>query len=92
MNSRTLATLAIIGMSPVTEAFWRMECRGSTGLARIDPIVDFSKISPHAHTVHGSSGEFFYLASHCTLLSRVGSIEEIIIYMSFVRLWSKFNL
>ncbi|KAI0490552.1 hypothetical protein F4859DRAFT_12105 [Xylaria cf. heliscus] len=56
MNSRTLATLAIIGMSPVTEAFWRMECRGSTGLARIDPIVDFGVISGHAHTVHGSSG------------------------------------
>ncbi|KAI0443901.1 hypothetical protein F4803DRAFT_287540 [Xylaria telfairii] len=56
MNSRTLATLAIIGMSSVTDAFWRMECRGSTGLARIDPIVDLGKISPHAHTVHGSSG------------------------------------
>ncbi|KAI0459952.1 hypothetical protein F5B21DRAFT_203547 [Xylaria acuta] len=56
MNSRTLATLAILGMSPVTEAFWRMECRGSTGLARIDPIIDFSKVSGHAHTIHGSSG------------------------------------
>ncbi|KAI1352157.1 hypothetical protein F5Y01DRAFT_100682 [Xylaria sp. FL0043] len=56
MGSKTLAALAILGMSSVAEAFWRMECRGSTGLARIDPIVDFGKISPHAHTVHGSSG------------------------------------
>ncbi|KAI0552153.1 hypothetical protein F4679DRAFT_571825 [Xylaria curta] len=56
MNSRTLATLAILGMSPVTEAFWRMECRGSTGLARIDPIMDFGEVSTHAHTSHGSSG------------------------------------
>lgn len=33
-----------------------MECRGSTGVARMDPIVDFNKISGHAHAVHGSSG------------------------------------
>ncbi|KAJ2989851.1 hypothetical protein NUW58_g3253 [Xylaria curta] len=56
MNSKTLTTLAILGMSPMTEAFWRMECRGSTGLARVDPILDFNKISGHAHAVHGSSG------------------------------------
>ncbi|KAI1365869.1 hypothetical protein F5Y08DRAFT_327760 [Xylaria arbuscula] len=56
MPSKTLTTLAILGMSSVTEAFWRMECRGSTGFARIDPIVDFDKVSSHAHAVHGSSG------------------------------------
>ncbi|KAI1425857.1 hypothetical protein F5Y12DRAFT_784308 [Xylaria sp. FL1777] len=56
MTSKTLVALAILGMSSMTEAFWRMECRGSTGAARIDPIVDFGKISGHAHTVHGSSG------------------------------------
>ncbi|KAF2971884.1 hypothetical protein GQX73_g1701 [Xylaria multiplex] len=43
-------------MSSTTEAFWRMECRGSTGVARVDPIVDFNKVSGHAHAVHGSSG------------------------------------
>ncbi|KAI1305715.1 hypothetical protein F5Y03DRAFT_150063 [Xylaria venustula] len=56
MNSKILAALAILGMSSVTEAFWRMECRGVSGVARIDPIVDFNKISGHSHTVHGSSG------------------------------------
>ncbi|GAW12370.1 hypothetical protein ANO14919_017360 [Xylariales sp. No.14919] len=56
MATKTLTTLAILGMSSVTEAFWRMECRGSTGVARVDPIVDFGKVSGHAHTVHGSSG------------------------------------
>jgi hypothetical protein len=61
MTSKTLATFAILGMSSVAEAFWRMECRGSTGVARIDPLVDFGKISGHAHTVQGSSGELFYL-------------------------------
>ncbi|TGJ85748.1 hypothetical protein E0Z10_g2985 [Xylaria hypoxylon] len=56
MASKTLTALAILGMSSVTEAFWRMECRGTTGVARMDPIVDFNKIAGHAHAVHGSSG------------------------------------
>ncbi|KAI0914224.1 hypothetical protein F4823DRAFT_395083 [Ustulina deusta] len=56
MISKTLAMLAILGISSVTEAFWRMECRGNTGVARIDPIVDFAKVAGHAHTVQGSSG------------------------------------
>ncbi|KAF5675651.1 glyoxal oxidase precursor [Fusarium heterosporum] len=37
-------------------AFWRMECPGRVGLARIDPIVDPGTISKHAHSIHGSSG------------------------------------
>lgn len=60
MPAKSLTTLAILGMSSVTEAFWRMECRGSTGFARIDPIVDFDKVSSHAHAVHGSSGKGFF--------------------------------
>ncbi|KAI0392621.1 hypothetical protein F5Y17DRAFT_435644 [Xylariaceae sp. FL0594] len=56
MAPKIIATLAFLGMSSVTEAFWRMECRGSTGLARVDPIVDFNKVSAHAHAIHGSSG------------------------------------
>lgn len=57
--------LAILGISSVTEAFWRMECRGNTGVARIDPIVDFAKVAGHAHTVQGSSGELSYLSITC---------------------------
>ncbi|KAI1113704.1 hypothetical protein F5Y14DRAFT_203489 [Nemania sp. NC0429] len=56
MNLKALLGVAILGMSSITEAFWRMECRGSTGVARMDPIVEFNKISGHAHAVHGSSG------------------------------------
>ncbi|KAM0191353.1 hypothetical protein ACHAPA_002138 [Fusarium lateritium] len=37
-------------------AFWRMECPGRVGLARIDPIIDPGTISKHAHSIHGSSG------------------------------------
>ncbi|KAI1437518.1 hypothetical protein GGR50DRAFT_77656 [Xylaria sp. CBS 124048] len=56
MATKKLAVFAMSGMLSVTEAFWRMECRGSTGTARIDPIVDFGMISSHSHVVHGSSG------------------------------------
>ncbi|KAI1812874.1 hypothetical protein GGS20DRAFT_513114 [Poronia punctata] len=56
MAPKALTALAFLGLSSVTEAFWRMECRGSTGVARVDPIVDFNKVAAHAHAVHGSSG------------------------------------
>lgn len=39
------------------DAFWRMPCRSRTGLARIDPLVDFGKVSQHIHTIHGSNGK-----------------------------------
>lgn len=68
MTPKTLVAVAILGMSAVTEAFWRMECRGSTGVARMDPIVDFNKISGHAHAVHGSSGELLH-SNYCSPLS-----------------------
>ncbi|KAM0561683.1 hypothetical protein ACHAPJ_002852 [Fusarium lateritium] len=44
------------GLVGSAHAFWRMECPGRVGLARIDPIVDPGKLSKHAHSIHGSSG------------------------------------
>ncbi|KAF5012454.1 hypothetical protein FDECE_1506 [Fusarium decemcellulare] len=44
------------GLIGGAHAFWRMECPGRVGLARLDPIVDPGKISPHVHAIHGSSG------------------------------------
>ncbi|KAJ5794975.1 hypothetical protein N7457_001574 [Penicillium paradoxum] len=34
-------------------AFWRLPCRGRSGLARLDPIVEPGEISSHTHAVHG---------------------------------------
>lgn len=45
------------GLVAGTHAFWRMECPGRVGLARIDPIVNRGEASPHVHSIHGSSGE-----------------------------------
>lgn len=45
------------GLIGGAHAFWRMECPGRVGLARLDPIIDPGKISMHAHSIHGSSGK-----------------------------------
>ncbi|KFY06255.1 hypothetical protein V492_08098 [Pseudogymnoascus sp. VKM F-4246] len=51
----TAATAAAV-LAGSAEAFWRMECRGRSGLARIDPLVNPGVASAHAHTIFGSSG------------------------------------
>ncbi|KAI0380846.1 hypothetical protein F5Y04DRAFT_92880 [Hypomontagnella monticulosa] len=56
MASKAFSTLLLLSAIGDALAFWRMECRGRTGLARIDPIMDAGLVSPHIHTVHGSSG------------------------------------
>lgn len=45
------------GLIGGAHAFWRMECPGRVGVARIDPIVNPGEISMHAHSIHGSSGK-----------------------------------
>ena len=49
--------MAMLGALGTANAFWRMECRGRTALARIDPIVNFGETATHVHTLHGSSGK-----------------------------------
>ncbi|KFZ20428.1 hypothetical protein V502_03178 [Pseudogymnoascus sp. VKM F-4520 (FW-2644)] len=51
----TAATAAAV-LAGSAEAFWRMECRGRSGLARLDPLVNPGVASSHAHTIFGSSG------------------------------------
>lgn len=46
------------GLVAVADAFWRMECQGRVGLARMDPVVYPGVDSPHMHAIHGSSGEY----------------------------------
>ncbi|OAA41688.1 hypothetical protein NOR_05196 [Metarhizium rileyi] len=56
------------GLVAGANAFWRMECPGRTALARMDPIVNPNQVSPHEHTIHGSSG-FFEGANSSDLLA-----------------------
>ncbi|KAF7163277.1 hypothetical protein CNMCM5623_008298 [Aspergillus felis] len=46
----------LLALSGLTDAFWRLPCRGRSGLARIDPLMDPGKPSSHVHAVHGSGG------------------------------------
>jgi len=56
-----LKTVALsAGLIAGAHAFWRMECPGRVGLARLDPIVNPHTESPHVHAIHGSSGTYFH--------------------------------
>ena len=52
----TLA-LALTLLPTSTTAFWRLECDGNAGLARLDPLMAFNKTNDHVHSIKGGSGE-----------------------------------
>ena len=51
-----LAILVILNLG-YTVAFWRLECQGTVGLARIDPLMHYSSASEHVHSIKGGSGK-----------------------------------
>ncbi|CAK7263597.1 hypothetical protein SEPCBS119000_000571 [Sporothrix epigloea] len=55
MVRTSVLTLAVITV-PGVLAFWRMECRGVTGFARIDPMMAPGEPSHHMHAFVGSGG------------------------------------
>ncbi|KAI1768076.1 hypothetical protein GGR53DRAFT_34626 [Hypoxylon sp. FL1150] len=56
MASKVAFASVLLGSFNAVSAFWRMECHGRSGVARIDPIMDVGVVAPHVHVVHGSSG------------------------------------
>ncbi|KAK5797448.1 hypothetical protein VI817_003739 [Penicillium citrinum] len=58
---------ALASFPSVADAFWRLPCRGRSGVARLDPIVDPGKISSHVHAIHGG-GNFGMSANFESLL------------------------
>ncbi|KAL3423325.1 hypothetical protein PVAG01_05072 [Phlyctema vagabunda] len=71
-TSTVAKVAALLATVSNVEAFWRMPCRQRTGIARIDPIVNFGEVSKHAHAIHGgnaissTSTTSDLLASTCT--------------------------
>lgn len=57
MRPATALVMGLAAFSGMADAFWRLPCRGRSGLARVDPLMDPGKPSYHVHAVHGSSGE-----------------------------------
>ncbi|KAL8945244.1 MAG: hypothetical protein Q9211_000203, partial [Gyalolechia sp. 1 TL-2023] len=51
----SIAAVALAISLPSVNAFWRLECDGSVGTARIDPLMDFGGLSDHIHTIKGGS-------------------------------------
>lgn len=59
-------------------AFWRLECGGSVGLARIDPLMDFGTLSDHVHSIKGGSGKLLILGTFPNVLGNTfTSISEL---------------
>lgn len=61
MSSKTVSRAAVVALAlgnTAVNAFWRLECPGSIGLARIDPLMDFDGLSGHVHALKGGSGKF----------------------------------
>lgn len=55
---RMAILLASLAAFPTgADAFWRLPCRGRTGVARLDPIVDPGEISSHVHAIHGGGSK-----------------------------------
>ncbi|KAM0280472.1 hypothetical protein ACHAQH_004051 [Verticillium albo-atrum] len=55
MKFSSFAPSAVL-MAAGADAFFRMECQGRVGLARIDPMISPGEPSRHIHSIHGSSG------------------------------------
>lgn len=66
-NKQILAFLSAALLGGQASAFWRMECRGVSGQARIDPIVNPGVTATHAHEIFGSGG-FAEIASYESLI------------------------
>ena len=50
------AALVLLSLQGVY-AFWRLECDGSVGLARLDPLMDYGRVADHVHSIKGGSGK-----------------------------------
>ena len=60
-NKASALSLAVSALSLAgsADAFWRLPCRGRSGVGRLDPIMDPGKVSDHVHVIHGGSSTFF---------------------------------
>ncbi|PYI07964.1 WSC domain-containing protein [Aspergillus sclerotiicarbonarius CBS 121057] len=56
MRQNIILLACLAALSSVSDAFWRLPCRGRSGVARMDPLMAPGKPSDHVHVVHGSGG------------------------------------
>lgn len=53
LNSLALLSLFALEAS----AFWRLPCRQSLAVERVDPLVQFGQVGSHVHTIHGGNSK-----------------------------------
>ncbi|KAH8146720.1 uncharacterized protein LAJ45_09094 [Morchella importuna] len=73
MSKMLLSQLTVLSLLALeASAFWRLPCRQSLTVERIDPLTHFGAVSEHVHTIHGgnkfsqSATEALLLESTCT--------------------------
>ena len=57
LSKQVTAFAAFVAYLDLAEAFWRLECDGSTRLARLDPLMSPGGISDHVHRIKGGGGK-----------------------------------
>jgi hypothetical protein len=63
--------LSLLAFAGNAQAFWRMECRSESGMARIDPLVNPGDAGAHMHSIFGSNGKSAISRSTRSTFSRV---------------------
>lgn len=59
-NTYISGAILLLLLFTSVDAFWRLECDGSVGLARIDPLMNLGEVSEHVHTIKGGSGMILF--------------------------------
>lgn len=57
-NLAIVAAIVMVLFISNVSAFWRLECDGSVGLARMDPLINPGTSGDHVHSIKGGSGKY----------------------------------
>ena len=52
----TFPSFPLHGPADEPKSFWRLPCRGQSGIGRVDPLMDTGDIGAHVHTIAGGNG------------------------------------
>ena len=74
MIFNTVSVIAILAAIQPAVAFWRLQCFGVVGIARVDPLVNPNELAAHVHTIKGGNGKTT-LTSHRSNLREFISIK-----------------
>ena len=59
LRLQSLALLVLGVLAQNAAAYFRMSC-SRMRIGRIDPVVNFGKVSPHVHKISGASSKYFH--------------------------------